>query len=242
MTKSSWSLSDSNTHNCLKIICHLQTFGTRKVNFDSSLGFIPAKADSVVVLLCRQPCAAQNTLKVGQSSYFISSDIRCISAYSFAPVLQISITFLRIRNRLSSFQIQPFILAVLRIRDVYPESEFFPSRIQVKKIPGSRSASASKNLCILTQKIVSKLSEIWSKIFIPDTDLYFFSIPDPGSKGQQLHRILDPDLQYCILGSCLFWRFLVLHYLVAHNYFLPHTSKINCKTSGFSFYTTIQCK
>lgn len=29
------------------------------------LGFIPAKADSVVVLLCRQPCAAQNSLKVG---------------------------------------------------------------------------------------------------------------------------------------------------------------------------------
>ncbi|XP_038115156.1 regulator of nonsense transcripts 1 homolog [Culex quinquefasciatus] len=27
------------------------------------LGFIPAKADSVVVLLCRQPCAAQNSIK-----------------------------------------------------------------------------------------------------------------------------------------------------------------------------------
>lgn len=27
------------------------------------LGFIPAKADSVVVLLCRQPCASQNSLK-----------------------------------------------------------------------------------------------------------------------------------------------------------------------------------
>ena len=27
------------------------------------LGFIPAKADSVVVLLCRNPCAAQNSLK-----------------------------------------------------------------------------------------------------------------------------------------------------------------------------------
>ena len=27
------------------------------------LGFIPAKADSVVVILCRQPCAAQNALK-----------------------------------------------------------------------------------------------------------------------------------------------------------------------------------
>jgi hypothetical protein len=72
MTKSSWSLSDSNTQNRLKKyrICHLQMFGTRKVIFDSSLGFIPAKADSVVVLLCRQPCAAQNTLKVGQSSHF----------------------------------------------------------------------------------------------------------------------------------------------------------------------------
>ena len=29
------------------------------------LGFIPAKADSVVVLLCRQPCAASSNLKVG---------------------------------------------------------------------------------------------------------------------------------------------------------------------------------
>jgi regulator of nonsense transcripts 1 len=27
------------------------------------LGFIPAKADSVVVLLCRQPCASQSALK-----------------------------------------------------------------------------------------------------------------------------------------------------------------------------------
>ena len=27
------------------------------------LGFIPAKADSVVVLLCRQPCAASSSLK-----------------------------------------------------------------------------------------------------------------------------------------------------------------------------------
>ena len=35
--------------------------GTRNVFV---LGFIPAKADSVVVLLCRQPCAAQNSLKV----------------------------------------------------------------------------------------------------------------------------------------------------------------------------------
>lgn len=28
-----------------------------------ALGFIPAKADSVVILLCRQPCSIQNNLK-----------------------------------------------------------------------------------------------------------------------------------------------------------------------------------
>jgi hypothetical protein len=47
---------------------------------------------------------------------------------------------------------------VLRIPDVYPGSEFFPSRIHPVFHPGSRfkklpgSASASKNLCIFTQK------------------------------------------------------------------------------------------
>ena len=47
-----------------------------------------------------------------------------------------------------------------------PGSEFFPSRMLD---PGS----ASKNLSILTKKMVSQLSEIWSRFSIPD--------PDPGS-------------------------------------------------------------
>ncbi len=71
--------------------------------------------------------------------------------------------------------------SVLRIRDVYPGSEFFP-------IPDP--GSASKNLDILTQKIVSNLSEIWSKIFIrdPDPDLGFYSsrIQDQKGKTQYL--------------------------------------------------------
>jgi hypothetical protein len=46
-----------------------------------------------------------------------------------------------------------FLLSVLRIRDVYPGS-----RIYGQKIPDP--GSASKNLCILTQKIVFKLSEM----------------------------------------------------------------------------------
>jgi hypothetical protein len=37
----------------------------------------------------------------------------------------------------------------------------------------------SKTLSIFTQKIVSKLSEIWSGLFIPDLDPDFLPIPDP---------------------------------------------------------------
>ncbi len=37
----------------------------------------------------------------------------------------------------------------------------------------------------LTQKIVYKLSEIWSRMFIPDQDLDFLPMPNPGSSGQK---------------------------------------------------------
>ncbi len=69
--------------------------------------------------------------------------------------------------------------AVFRIRDVYPGS-----RIRIFSIPdpGSGSASASKNLNILTQKNVSTLSEIRFRMFIPDSDFGLFT--NPGSRGQ----------------------------------------------------------
>ncbi len=65
-------------------------------------------------------------------------------------------------------------LAVLRIRNVYPGSEFFHPV----------STSATKNWSILTQKIVSKLSEIWSGLLSRIRILIFYSswIPDPGVK------------------------------------------------------------
>ncbi len=63
----------------------------------------------------------------------------------------------------SLFPVLYLFKSVLRIRDVYSGSEFYPSRIpdlgsRVKNIPGY--SSASKNLSILTYKIVSKLAEI----------------------------------------------------------------------------------
>ncbi len=82
--------------------------------------------------------------------------------------------------------------AVLQIWYVYPGSEYFPpripdpnfsqpwSRIRIFLIPDS--GSASKNLSILTPKMVSKLQEIWFRLFIPDPDPDFLPIPDPGVK------------------------------------------------------------
>ncbi len=74
-------------------------------------------------------------------------------------------------------------LAVLRIRDVY-----HGSRIRIFSIPdlGSkrfRIPDSHQRISILTQKIVSKLSEIWSGLFIPDPDPDFLPIPDPGVKN-----------------------------------------------------------
>ncbi len=68
-----------------------------------------------------------------------------------------------------------FILPLLRIQDVYPGYEFFPSRIRIKVFK------------YLIQKIVSiYLSEI----------CYVLFIPDPGVKK---HRIPDSVPQHCIM-------------------------------------------
>ncbi len=79
---------------------------------------------------------------------------------------------------------------VLRIRDVYPGSKFFHHGSRVKNNSEIRIRSKSKNLSILTQKIVSKLWETWSGMFIPDPDLDFLPIPDLGVKKA-------PDPQHC---------------------------------------------
>ncbi len=71
------------------------------------------------------------------------------------------------------------LLPVLRNRDIYPMSRFC---IFSTPFPGS----ASKNLSTWTQKIVPKLSKIWSGLFIPDPDSDFLPIPDPGSKGYRI--------------------------------------------------------
>jgi hypothetical protein len=78
--------------------------------------------------------------------------------------------------------------AVSWIQDVYPGS-------RVDKIPNPGSGSASKNLNIYSPKNVSKLSQKWSVMFIPDPDPIF-----PPSRiriqGSKKHRIPYPDPQH----------------------------------------------
>ncbi len=78
--------------------------------------------------------------------------------------------------------------AVLRIRNVYPGSRI---RIRIRIFPHPRIRI--KEFKYLTQKIVSKLREIWSGLFIPDPDPYFLPIPDPGSRGQKGTGFWIPD-------------------------------------------------
>jgi hypothetical protein len=87
----------------------------------------------------------------------------------------------QLQGSATDFTVQERLRSVLRIRDVY------------LVYPGSRIRI--KGLSILTQKIVSKLSEILSRLFIPDPDPDFFTYPESrGKKGTgSLIRIRNTD-------------------------------------------------
>jgi hypothetical protein len=56
--------------------------------------------------------------------------------------------------------------------------------------------SASNNLISLTQKLLSKLSEIWFGLSLQDPNPVFLPIPDP---GLIMAGIPDPDPQHWFL-------------------------------------------
>jgi hypothetical protein len=65
----------------------------------------------------------------------------------------------------------------------YQRKRLTKSVLRIRYTNFFHPGSASKNLSILTQKIVSNLLEIRSGLFIPDPDPDFFlPIPDPGVK------------------------------------------------------------
>ncbi len=98
---------------------------------------------------------------------------------------------------------------VLRIRDVYPRSDFFPSRIPDPGswIPDPNCLHSGSRIHIKQFKYFNpKKPKKWflsSRKYdpgcssrIPDTDADFLPIPDPRSRGSKRHRIPDPDPQH----------------------------------------------
>jgi hypothetical protein len=103
-----------------------------------------------------------------------------------------------------------------RIRDVYPGSDFFPSRILTVFIPDP--GSSSKNFSILTPKKAKKWF-LSSKKYDPSCSsrIRMLTFSHPGSRGQKdtQSRIPDPDTQHWFqlhffpqikFLSCLFFR------------------------------------
>ncbi len=91
-----------------------------------------------------------------------------------------------IRNRIDLIFLDPSAdpHPVLQI----PGSVFFQYRIQSQKDSGLGSGSASKNLSILSQKLLLSFRK-----WIPDPGPDFSPIMDPGPRASLRHRIPDPQ-------------------------------------------------
>ncbi len=107
----------------------------------------------------------------------------------------------RDRHSLQQRENLRYFLPVLRIRNVYPGSQFFHPGHRVKKIPDPRSASASKNLSISIPKTVSKLSETRPGMFVldPRSRIRIQIIFPTRIQGSKKHRMRDPCPQHCFL-------------------------------------------
>ncbi len=85
-----------------------------------------------------------------------------------------------------------------------PDRNFFHPGSQIRFFSIPQIGSASKNVSILTQRIVSKLSEIWYRTGCSSRITDFLPIPDPGVKK-------TPDPQHWNLpamagGDLMTWR------------------------------------
>ncbi len=67
----------------------------------------------------------------------------------------------------------------------YPGSEFFQSRIRIKEFR-----------CFNPKKMVSMLSEIWSRLFIPDPGVKKVPVPGSGTLCGSLFTLCDPLNMY----------------------------------------------
>jgi hypothetical protein len=83
--------------------------------------------------------------------------------------------------------------------------------------PECLSQISIKEFKFFSPKIVSKVSEIWSRLFIPDPDLVFYPSRIQGSKKNRI-----PDPQHCY--SLIVW--LQMKYYMYHGLSWPQLSYV----------------
>ncbi len=129
-----------------------------------------------------------------------------------------------------------FVLAVWRIRDVYPGS-----RIRLFSIPDPNCLHPGSRILIKEFKYFNpQKSNKWflsskkyapgcsSRIPDPDADFLPSRIPDPGVKQSTQSRIPDPDPQHCVLVQCTLYVNVVKVYLSDSAFAYCHFVK-NCR-------------
>ena len=124
------------------------------------LGFIPAKADSVVVLLCRQPCAAQSSLK----------DMNWWVLY-----------ILFFRGKASEF-----ILYLYVIRDIEQWKPLIADRCFLSWLVRTPSEAEQMRARQLTAQQLNRLEEMWKE----KPEASFEDLERPGVDEEPQHVLL----------------------------------------------------
>ncbi len=126
----------------------------------------------------------------GSRSSSLSS--RPLNTLPYSPLLSVKLRKLLVSYEMGGYR------TVLRIRDVYPGSNFFSFRIRTVAIPDP--GYASKNLSILTPKkrfLSSRKYDPGCSSQIQMLTFYPSRIPDPGVK--KAPRIPDPQHWYRLI-------------------------------------------
>jgi hypothetical protein len=122
--------------------------------------------------------------------------------------------------------------AVLRIRDVYPETliRILPSRIQCLQDSGS----ATKNLCTFNPKNCFQAKKHDFKIFFPDPDPEFFPSRIQGPKKR---RIRNTDIEISRMNNAISSYPFLLSDLSKHKFSINfHTGTMFCYVPLLGYY------
>ncbi len=154
----------------IKIAMKFTVFYCQKMGKKFQMQHIAYFFAIIFCIFCWLPAKGEPHVRIYDCGVLLENLHQCLR--EFAEGFLVAFCHLNKKNCVNSSIYIIQCIPVLRIQIFFhPDPNFFH--------PGS----ASKKKNILTQRIVSKLSEIWSGLFIPDPDPDFFT--HPGSRIQE---------------------------------------------------------